>query len=271
MGASSPAYSQTEKSRRNSFDLHTLPYMGPLSWSFVPAEGRLFMHADPDQDCYVEYLYELYQLVDPDYEARATVPVLWDKQQQTIVSNESAEIARMFNSEFAALGASDIDLYPTHLQREIDELNALLYRTVNNGVYRAGFATTQAAYEEAVWPLFATLDQMEARLGKQRFLCGADITEADLRLFPTLVRFDAVYAGHFNVTCADYRHPTSGLHTRYFPAAWHCRYCRHSVQQDHYYGSHATVNPTGVILLDDSGFQRSAQSNPTELKKPEIT
>jgi glutathionyl-hydroquinone reductase len=235
---------------------NTLPYMGPLSWSFVSEQGRLFMHPDPEQDCYVEYLYELYQLVDPDYDSRATVPVLWDKKQQTIVSNESAEIVRMLNSEFAALGASELNLYPAHLQKQIDELNELLYPTVNNGVYRAGFATTQVAYEEAVWPLFATLDQMEARLEKQRFLCGADLTEADLRLFPTLVRFDAVYAGHFKCNLrrlVDY--PNLWAYTRdIFQLPGICETVDIQYNKQHYYGSHPTVNPTGVIpvgpLLD---------------------
>jgi putative glutathione S-transferase len=155
----------------------------------------------------------------------------------------------MLNAEFAALGASTLDLYPVPLRQQIDELNALLYPTVNNGVYRAGFATTQAAYEEAVWPLFATLDQMEARLETQRFLCGAALTEADLRLFPTLVRFDSVYAGHFKCNLrrlVDY--PNLWAYTRdIFQLPGIAETVDIQYNKQHYYGSHPTVNPTGVI------------------------
>lgn len=244
---------------------NTLPWMGPLSWSFAPGQGRLFMHAGAgadDKDMYVEYLYELYQLVDPDYDSRATVPVLWDKQQQTIVSNESADIVRMLNSQFHELGACNLDLYPPGLQQEIDALNALLYPTVNNGVYRAGFATTQAAYEEAVWPLFAMLDQLEECLAKQRFLFGAELTECDLRLFPTLVRFDAVYAGHFKCNLrrlVDY--PNLWAYTRdIYQLPGIAETVDIEYNKQHYYTSHPTVNPTGVIpvgpLLDFNAPQQ---------------
>lgn len=231
------------------------PYMGPDSWSFEPDQGRVF-RAEGDQDQYIEYLYELYRLVDPGYKGRATVPVLWDKQEQTIVSNESSEIVRMFNSVFDDVGARTLDLYPEALRAEIDAYNEWIYPTVNNGVYRAGFATTQEAYEEAVHPLFESLDRLEGILSKQRFLCGDCLTEADIRLFPTLVRFDSVYVGHFKCglkRIVDY------------PNLW--AYTRDIYQTGdisdtvdirenklHYYGSHDTVNPTLIIpvgpLLD---------------------
>ncbi|MBI3246328.1 MAG: glutathione S-transferase family protein [Deltaproteobacteria bacterium] len=143
------------------------------------------------------YLHEVYTLAQPHYTGRVTVPVLWDKQRRTIVNNESPEILRMFNSAFNALTGDTTDYYPEPLRAEIDALNDLTYRTVNNGVYRAGFATTQEAYDEAVATVFATLDRLEARLATQRYLCGNQLTEADWRLFPTLVRFDAAYYGAF--------------------------------------------------------------------------
>jgi putative glutathione S-transferase len=222
--------------------------MGPKSWSFEPGQGRLFS-GDNQQDEYIEYLYELYRLTDPDYDSRATVPVLWDKKQQTIVSNESSEIVRMFNEAFQIVGASDLDLYPESLRQVIDELNAVIYPRVNNGVYRAGFATTQEAYEEAVWPLFDTLDQLESRLATQRYLTGSAITEADIRLFPTLVRFDAVYAGHFK--CGLRR-------IRDYPNLWGYTCDIYQLpgiadtvdieeNKAHYYGSHDTINPTLII------------------------
>lgn len=154
-------------------------------------------------------LHEIYTLAQPDYTGRVTVPVLWDKQRQTIVNNESSEIIRMFNSAFAAFTDDQTDYYPISLRAEIDALNDLIYRTVNNGVYRAGFATTQEAYEEAVDALFATLDQLETRLTTRRYLLGDRLTEADWRLFPTLVRFDAAYYGAFKCNLrrlVDYPH-----------------------------------------------------------------
>jgi len=142
-------------------------------------------------------LHEMYTLAQPEYTGRVTVPVLWDKQQCMIVNNESSEIIRMFNSAFNAVTGDLTDYYPVSLRAEIDTLNGLIYRTVNNGVYRAGFATTQEAYEEAVEGVFTTFDQLEKRLATQRYLLGNQLTEADWRLFPTLVRFDAAYHGAF--------------------------------------------------------------------------
>jgi glutathionyl-hydroquinone reductase len=229
-------------------------YMGPDSWTFEPEAGRIYS-GQGDDDEYIEYLHELYRLVDPDYADRATVPVLWDKQRQTIVSNESAEIMRMFNSEFNEFltnpEARTMDFYPEPLREEIDALNEWIYPNVNNGVYKSGFATTQAAYEESVIPLFETLEQLEQRLADKRFLLGDKLSEADIRLFPTLVRFDSVYVSHFK--CALKR-------IRDYPNLW--GYTRDIYQlpgiadtvdieynKAHYYGSHDTVNPTLIIPI----------------------
>ena len=227
------------------------PYMGPHSWTYEPEAGRIFS-GEGDDDEYIEYLYELYRLIDPAYTDRATVPVLWDKQRQTIVSNESAEIMRMFNSEFNHLldeETAAIDFCPTSLREEIDSLNEWIYPRVNNGVYRAGFATTQEAYEEAVLPLFETLDELEKRLGQQRFLLGDKLTEADIRLFPTLVRFDSVYVSHFK--CALRRivdYPNLWGYTR---DIYQLPGVADTVDIDynkaHYFGSHDKVNPTLII------------------------
>lgn len=227
---------------------YTRAYMGPESWSFEPDQGRLF-RAEGEEDEYVDYLYELYRLVDPGYDDRATVPVLWDKQQQTIVSNESAEIVRMFNSAFDQVGATPLDLCPEDQQEEIAELNEWIYPTVNNGVYRAGFATTQEAYEEAVWPLFESLDRLEERLSRRRYLTGERLTEADIRLFPTLVRFDSVYVGHFKCglrRIVDY--PNLWGYTRdIYQTGRISETVNIDQNKRHYYGSHDTINPTGVI------------------------
>lgn len=164
----------------------------PKGWRFVDEPGLI-----PDTVNGAEYLHELYVKAEPEYSGRVTVPTLWDRETGTIVNNESAEIIRMLNSAFDAAGASGPDLYPADLREEIDGLNERIYRTVNNGVYRCGFATSQAAYDEAVHPLFETLDWLDARLGERRYLTGERLTEADWRLFPTLLRFDPVYHGVF--------------------------------------------------------------------------
>lgn len=199
----------------------------------------------------VRYLYQLYLKADARYEGRVTVPVLWDKKTQTIVSNESSEIIRMFNSEFEALSHSSADYYPVVLREEIDEVNERIYNTVNNGVYRAGFATTQAAYEEAFSELFDSLDWLENRLSQQRYLVGDSMTEADWRLFTTLIRFDAVYVGHFKCNLkriADY--PALSAYLR---ELYQVEGVAETVSFDHikthYYASHKTINPTGVIPL----------------------
>ncbi|HET8996731.1 MAG TPA: glutathione S-transferase family protein, partial [Acetobacteraceae bacterium] len=166
--------------------------MGEQGWTFSAGEGVV-----PDPLFNSRYLHELYSRADAQYTGRASVPVLWDQHTQTIVNNESSEIIRMFNSAFDKVGARPGDYYPADKREEIDAVNTRVYDTLNNGVYKAGFAITQAAYEEAVTPLFDTLDWLEERLGQSRFLCGDTLTEADIRLFTTLIRFDAVYHGHF--------------------------------------------------------------------------
>ena len=177
-------------------------YMAENGWTFRPGPGAV-----PDTINGADFLHQVYTAAKPDYSGRVTVPVLWDKKTKTIVSNESPEIIRMFNTAFDGIGAKPGDYYPKELRPEIDALNDRIYDTVNNGVYKAGFATTQDAYEEAVVPLFETLDWLDERLGKQRYLTGNKTTEADWRLFTTLVRFDPVYVGHFKCNIrriADY-------------------------------------------------------------------
>ncbi len=199
----------------------------------------------------LEYLYQLYLKADPDYEGRVTVPVLWDKQEQTIVSNESAEIIRMFNTAFNGLTGNDSDYYPQQLQAQIDLVNERVYDAINNGVYRAGFATTQQAYEEAYYKLFDALDWVEQTLARQRYLAGDRLTEADWRLFTTLIRFDAVYHGHFKTNrqrIADYPAMSNYLRELYQqPGIAQTVNFEHIKQ--HYYGSHVTINPTQVVPL----------------------
>jgi putative glutathione S-transferase len=215
-------------------------------WTFEPAPGVI-----PDSIHHAEFLYQVYQAAEPKYTGRVTTPVLWDRKRGTIVSNESAEIIRMFNSAFDGVGARVGDYYPPALRDEIDALNARIYRTVNNGVYRAGFATSQAAYEEAVGPLFETLDWLEERLAHRRTLCGTQLTEADLRLLPTLLRFDLVYHGHFKCNLrrlVDY--PNLWAYTRdvvQTPGILATFNAEHAKR--HYYESHRNINPSGVVPL----------------------
>ncbi|WP_417456431.1 glutathione S-transferase family protein [Kordiimonas sp.] len=195
------------------------------------------------------FLHEIYTRAKSDYSGRVTVPVLWDKKTGTIVSNESAEIIRMLNSAFDGIGAKEGDYYPEALRGVIDDINERVYHTVNNGVYKAGFATTQSAYEEAVIPLFETLDWLEEHLAENRYLAGDGITEADIRLFTTLVRFDPVYVGHFKCNIrriADYAELSAYMREIYqLPGV------RETVDMSHikahYYKSHKTINPGGII------------------------
>lgn len=199
----------------------------------------------------LEYLYQLYLKADSGYEGRVTVPVLWDKREQTIVSNESAEIIRMFNTAFNGLTGNDKDYYPAALRGEIDAINQRVYDSINNGVYRSGFATTQEAYEEAYYKLFDALDWVEQVLARQRYLAGDALTEADWRLFTTLIRFDAVYHGHFKTNrqrIADYPAMSNYLRELYQqPGVAETVNFTHIKQ--HYYGSHQTINPTQVVPL----------------------
>ena len=213
-------------------------------WTFKPGDGVV---ADSVNN--VQRLYELYTLAMPDYSGRVTVPVLWDKQQKTIVSNESSEIIRMFNSAFDSIGATPGDYYPADKRGEIDEINDLIYHNVNNGVYKAGFATTQQAYEDAVTALFSVLDELEERLTLQRYLIGANVTEADWRLFTTLIRFDAVYVGHFkcNIKRIDDYPALSGYLRDLDQQPGVADTVNLDYTKAHYYGSHDTINPTLII------------------------
>lgn len=213
-------------------------------WTFADAPGVV-----PDPIHHARFLHEVYTAADPSYTGRSTVPILWDRQRGTIVNNESSEIIRMLNSAFDGIGATPGDYYPQALRAEIDAVNARVYDTLNNGVYKAGFATTQAAYEEAVFPLFDTLDWLEERLSKRRWLVGTDMTEADIRLFTTLIRFDAVYVGHFKTNLrriADYPHLSAYLRDIYqTPGVAPTVNFEHI--RKHYYQSHRTINPHGVV------------------------
>jgi putative glutathione S-transferase len=194
---------------------------------------------------------DIYVLSDPHYSGRASVPVLWDKKQRVIVNNESSEIIRMLNSAFDAFTNGRTDFYPAELRGEIDPINTVVYETVNNGVYRSGFAVTQAAYEQAARELFATLDQLEQRLSSQRYLVGKQLTEADWRLFTTLVRFDAVYYSHFKCNVrriVDYPNLSNYLRDLYqVPGVADTVSLDHIKR--HYYGSHRNVNPTGIVPI----------------------
>ena len=194
-------------------------------------------------------MYQRYIADDAHYTGRVTVPVLWDKKLKRIVSNESSEIIRMFNSAFNGLTGNQQDFYPEALRSEIDALNDLIYPNVNNGVYRAGFATTQQAYEEAFDGLFATLESLETLLSEKRYLTGEEITEADWRLFTTLIRFDAVYHGHFKCNLKrieDYPNLSNWLRELYqWPGVAQTVDFEHI--KHHYYASHLTINPTGIV------------------------
>ena len=227
------------------------PFMGDKGWTFAEGAGVI---ADPIVNA--SYLYEVYVAAKPDYTGRVTVPILWDKKTNTIVSNESSEIIRMLNSAFDEAGATDVNFLPKALLAEIDTINEFVYSAVNNGVYKAGFATTEAAYKEAVVTLFDALDTLEARLADQRYLLGDTITEADWRLFTTLVRFDAVYVGHFKCNIrriVDYPNLWGYLRDLYqVPGIAETVNIEHI--KAHYYTSHANINPTRIIpvgpLLD---------------------
>lgn len=230
-------------------------HMGDEGWTFgVDAEC-----ATGDTVNGKDKLYEVYLAAQPDYTGRVTVPVLWDKTSNTIVNNESSEIIRMFNSAFDGLGAKEGDYYPEELREEIDEINASVYENINNGVYKAGFATTQEAYEDAFNALFDALDMIEDRLARQRYLVGDRITEADWRLFTTLVRFDPVYVGHFK--CNRQRISDFPQLSNYLRDLYQVEGISETVNlthiKRHYYGSHESVNPNGIVpagpVLDYSG------------------
>ncbi len=219
-------------------------HLGENGWTFEPGEGVV-----QDTVNYFHHLHQLYTASQPNYTGRVTVPVLWDKKTKKIVSNESSEIIRMFNTAFDGVGARSGDYYPRDLRGEIDEINSSIYDTVNNGVYKAGFATTQKAYEDAIEPLFKTLDWLDIHLTKNRYLIGDRITEADWRLFTTLVRFDPVYLGHFKCNLrriADYSNLTGYVRELYQqPGIGSTVNIQHI--KKHYYGSHDKINPTRLV------------------------
>jgi putative glutathione S-transferase len=221
-------------------------HMGENGWTFEPAPGVV---PDPIQGA--RYLYEIYLADDPKASGHATTPVLWDKARARIVNNESADIMRMFNDAFDGIGAQPCDYCPAKMRGDIDALNERIYHAINNGVYRAGFATTQEAYEEAAFGVFAMLDELEDRLGERRYLLGERPVETDWRLFTTLVRFDAVYVGHFKCNLRrliDY--PNLSRYARdlfRYPKIAGTVNFEHI--RRHYYTSHKTINPTGIVPI----------------------
>ena len=219
-------------------------HMTEEGWHFSDRDG-----ATPDPISDHAFLRDAYTTSDPTYSGRVTVPVLWDKKTNRIVNNESADIIRMLNDAFAAHAKNDIDFYPAALRGDIDAINDVIYDTVNNGVYKCGFAGSHEAYDVAFDALFETLDSLEERLGRQRYLVGDRLTEADLRLFPTLIRFDAVYVNHFKCNrqrIIDYpnlsnylrelhQHPGVAETVNFHHIKWH------------YYHSHTSINPLGIV------------------------
>ena len=221
------------------------PWRDDRGWAFRDGDGY---SADPING--LKFLSEAYRASDPDYRGRFTVPVLWDKQTNRIVSNNDDDLLRMFNAEFNAFAdRADLDLCPAAHLAEIDQINAVVYQNVNNGVYRAGFASSQRAYEEAVKPLFETLDELDKRLARQRYLVGGQLTEADIRLFVTLVRFDAVYVGHFKCNLrriVDY--PALGPYLRdLYQHAGVAETVRIDHIKTHYYATHTEINPSAIV------------------------
>jgi len=222
------------------------PLYGPHGWRFGTSPGTV-----PDSVNGASELAEIYLRADPRYTGRVSVPALWDKERRTIVNNESAEIIRMLNGAFGRFTNVRTDHYPPALREEIDRVNALVYENVNNGVYRAGFATSQEAYEEAFRAVFRVLDELERRLAGQRYLVGRDITEADWRLFTTLVRFDAVYYSHFKCNLRriiDYPNLGNYLRDLYQQGGVAATVDMDHIKR-HYYGSQRHVNPTGIVPL----------------------
>lgn len=220
------------------------PLMLENGWTFEPGEGVI---ADPVINA--DYLYEIYTHVEPDYSGRVTVPVLYDLKQDKIVNNESSEILRMLNLAFDNVGAKEGNYVPEDLLSDIDAINEKVYDAVNNGVYKAGFATKQAVYEEGVTKLFDELDELEERLSDNRYLLGDRITEADWRLFPTLIRFDSVYYGHFKCSIkrlTEYKNLWRYTRELYnFPGVSETVNFKHI--KEHYYRSHKNINPTGIV------------------------
>lgn len=222
------------------------PYMGDEGWTFKSGGG-----VSADTINHKTHMHEIYTLAVPNYSGRVTVPVLWDKKNHTIVNNESSEIIRILNTAFDDMGAKAGDYYPENKRQQIDSINHLVYNAINNGVYRAGFATHQDAYEEAVCDIFDALEKVEHHLNQQLYLVGNNTTEADWRLFTTLIRFDAVYFGHFKCNkkrIIDYPALSNYLRDLYqFPGIAETVNMSHI--KNHYYTSHPTINPTGIVPI----------------------
>lgn len=236
------------KGLQDMIDVSVVDYfMGESGWTFDQEHDDIV-----SDDLYgLDYLYELYIKADSNYSGRVTVPVLWDKQQDTIVSNESADIIRMLNSAFDDIGAKSGDYYPSDLRTNIDNINARVYSDINNGVYKAGFATKQSVYEKHVATLFEALDWVEGLLADNRYLTGDRLTEADWRLFTTLIRFDAVYHGHFKCNLKqliDYPN-ISGYVRELYQMPGIADTVRMDHIKAHYYTSHPTINPNGIVPL----------------------
>ena len=221
------------------------PYMLENGWTFEES----FPGTTSDHLFSKQYLYQIYLKADSNYSGRVTVPVLWDKKNQTIVSNESSEIIRMFNYSFNELTGNNLDFYPEKFQEKIDEINDFTYHNINNGVYKVGFATNQSVYEEELDRLFNALDQVEEMLEQNTYLLGSEMLECDLRLFPTLLRFDPVYVGHFK--CNKKRIIDYPNINRYLQSIKSNSKIKPTINIDHikthYYGSHPTINPNGII------------------------
>ncbi len=221
------------------------PYMLENGWTFEES----FPGTTSDHLFSKQYLYQIYLKADSNYSGRVTVPVLWDKKNQTIVSNESSEIIRMFNYSFNELTGNNLDFYPEKFQEKIDEINDFTYHNINNGVYKVGFATKQSVYEEELDRLFNALDQVEEMLEQNTYLLGSEMLECDLRLFPTLLRFDPVYVGHFK--CNKKRIIDYPNINRYLQSIKSNSKIKPTINIDHikthYYGSHPTINPNGII------------------------
>ncbi|KAH7910114.1 glutathione S-transferase [Hygrophoropsis aurantiaca] len=230
------------------------PHMGEDGWPFANVDP--FPDADVDPLYNSSHVKDLYFRADPNYTGRFTVPVLWDTKTHTIVNNESSEIIRMFNTEFNDLISPEkatIDIYPEAHRKEIDNINEWVYDTVNNGVYKAGFASTQEAYEKAVYPLFVSLDRLEKMLAGKDYLVGNTLTEADIRLFVTIIRFDPVYVGHFKCNIRDIRSGYPAIHTWLRKLYWNNSVFKDTTNFEHikvhYYWSQTKVNPTRVVAV----------------------
>jgi glutathionyl-hydroquinone reductase len=241
--------------------------LGASGWSFEPGPGVV-----PDPVLNARFLGDLYRRGDPGFNSRATTPLLWDKAQGRIVSNESADIVRMFNSAFDGVGARPGDYYPEPHRVAIDTIEERIYHQLNNGVYRAGFATTQAAYEEAAGEVFSLLDHLEEILASQRWLVGNRFTEADVRTFVTLVRFDAVYHGHFKCNVRRLvEYPNLWAYTRdIYQLGGIARTVSMQHIKHHYYESHRNINPTGIVPIGPALDFRAAHERGSLGPAPEL-